>query len=821
MTFDACMLAIKKAAPDLTERETDELLETLEENRQRRMADGRASDLATATRQATEELTNGMKEARLVARRETLLNDDKYRKLVAYTRQQFDDNPALGLEAREVGVANNREGARDGAAQQQRAVLNEYLGGISYDLEAAGLKKAFTDNVMEQDVARALWALDQGKKADVSAEAQKMAEIIRKWQEKSRLDQNAEGAWINNLSDYITRQSHDVTLLRKAAGLSVKAGDPAHFAAWRDFIRPLLDAGRTKLDDSFLREVYVGLVSGDHLKSGTAEPTGFQGPRNLARSASAERTLHFKDADSWLAYNERFGTGTLSESVIGSLDRAAHNVGLMRVFGTNPRVTLERAAKDIAGSLRDDPEKLRKFNDAVPRLQRQMSHLDGTTMVPENAVLAEWSSAARVFQNMTKLPLMLLSQFSDLATFASDVKFATGKSFIGGLQDAVMGVGADMQPADRAKLMSQIGVFADGMINDIAAKFGGNDSVTGKVADMQQKFFSLVGARWWTTTMRRRAAEVYSHSLGLEKDTPFETLNPSLKRAFGVYGITAKDWDAIRGNVRFFNQTSFAVSEGLDDALAHKFRTMLADRVDYAVLQPGAKTNYYMMWGTDLKRGTPAGEAIRFVMQFKSYPIAFTERVLGRTFYGGGANTLGEALTNKNGEMVALAQMIVWSTALGYVSLTAKELAKGKQPRDVTDPEIAAKTFLAAALKGGGVGIYGDFLFGEAKRGGPGTAETLLGPTISDFAGLTDTLQRTLRGEDVRADVLKGAIKNAAGLNPYSSVVINGYPRIALDYLILYRIQEEISPGYMRRMERRMEKDNAQQFMFPPSQYAN
>jgi hypothetical protein len=93
--------------------------------------------------------------------------------------------------------------------------------------------------------------------------------------------------------------------------------------------------------------------------------------------------------------------------------------------------------------------------------------------------------------------------------------------------------------------------------------------------------------------------------------------------------------------------------------------------------------------------------------------------------------------------------------------------------------------------------------------------------TISDAAGIADMLQRAIHGEDVKADAFRSAIKNAAGINPYASVVINGYPRIALDYLILYRIQEEISPGYMRRMERRMEKENAQQFMFPPSQYAN
>lgn len=821
MTFEACLLAVKKAAPDLTDRETDELLGMLSENRDRRVADGRARDLAQATRQAAEELTNQMKEARLIKRREQLLNDDKVRQIAAYVKREFDDNPAEGIEAKMMGVAKNREGARDGAAQMQRALENEYFGGLIYDLEAAGLKKLFTSNAMEQDVARALWALDQGKKIDVAPEAQKLAEIIRKWQEKTRLDQNKEGAWIGNLEDYITRQSHDYTLIRKAGGLALKADDPGHFHAWRDYIRPLLDQNRVRTDDDFLKEVYNGLVSGDHLKTGDDASGAFTGPRNIAKSVSAERVLHFKDADSWLSYNERFGMGSLSESVTRSLDYAAQNAGLMRTFGTNPRAVLARVADDIAAGLRDTPNKLRAFNEEIKRLERKMSYLDGTTAVAENATLAEWSSAARVFQNMTKLPMMLLSQFSDLATFASDVKFATGKSWLGGIQDAVVGLGVDMPPAERAKMMSQIGVFADGMINDIQSKFGGNDPVSGKMADMQQKFFSLVGARWWTERMRRRAAESYSHALGLEKDKAFGELDSSMQRAMRLYSIGEKEWDAIRANVRFFNERSFAVSEGLPDAVGRKFRSFLADRVDYAVLQPGAKTNYYMMWGTDIKRGTAAGEALRFIMQFKSYPIAFAERVLGREVYGRGANTLGEALTNKNGELVGLAQMVLWTTAFGYLSLTAKELAKGKEPRDVTDPEVAWKTFMASAAKGGGLGIYSDFLFGEAKRGGRGTAETLLGPTISDFANITDMFQRAIRGEDVKSDALRTAIQMAAGRNPYASVVVNGYPRIALDYLILYRIQEEISPGYMRRMERRMEKENAQEFMFAPSQYAN
>jgi hypothetical protein len=99
-----------------------------------------------------------------------------------------------------------------------------------------------------------------------------------------------------------------------------------------------------------------------------------------------------------------------------------------------------------------------------------------------------------MFQSMTKLPLMLLSQFGDLATFASEIKFTHGKSYLGGLGDAISGLGKGMSDQERNKLLSQIGVFADGMSADLATKFGSVDNPRGRMAEMQQKFFGMVGA---------------------------------------------------------------------------------------------------------------------------------------------------------------------------------------------------------------------------------------------------------------------------------------------------------------------------------------
>ena len=818
-SFEACMAAVRGAAPDLKDREIEELFEEIDRRRRQMLATGEAKDLAEASEKAAQELGSAAREAAVVAERERLLNEAKTIGIISFVKAQFAANPAEGIEARLLGVAKAKEGARRSAATEQRATMEMYVGGLRYDLEAAGVYELFRSNSMEREVARALWALDAGKKADVPAEAQKLAEVIRKWQEKARLDQNAEGAWIGKLSDYITRQSHDVTLLRKAAGLAVKSDDPRHVQAWMDFTKPLLDMERTGLDDAALKEAYTGLVSGDHLKSG-AEPTGFIGPRNLAKKASASRTLHFKDADSWLAYNQRFGVGTLSESVVHGLDLAAQNVGLMRVFGTNPGSVMKRVADSLAAGMRETPGELKKFRDAFGSLERMLSYLDGSTRVPENEMLATLGMGTRLFQSMTKLPMMLLSQFGDLATYASEMHYTHGKSYLAGIGEAMAGLGKGLGDTERNKLLSQIGVFADGMSADLAAKFGAPDQPRGLMASYQQKFFGLIGARWWNGTMRRRAAEMTSHSLAMERGAAFDALPKDLRRALGLYEIKAEDWDAIRKNVRELDGREFLVPEGIGGEAERKMRSFIADRVDFAVLNPGAKTNYYMMWGTDLKRGTAAGEAIRFVGQFKGYPISFVERIMGREIYGRGANTLGEALTNKNGELVALAQLVAWTTAMGYVSMTAKELVKGREPRDVSDPKVAWRTFMAAAAQGGGLGIYGDFLFGEANRSGRGTAETLLGPAIGEIAQVNDLFKRAVRGEAGAGEALREALRVASGAHPTAAFVVNGYPRIALDYLILYRIQEELSPGYLRRTEQRMRKDNAQEFVFPPTDYA-
>src|SRR3546814_13393300 len=83
--------------------------------------------------------------------------------------------------------------------------------------------------------------------------------------------------------------------------------------------------------------------------------------------------------------------------------------------------------------------------------------------------------------------------------------------------------------------------------------------------------------------------------------------------------------------------------------------------------------------------------------------------------------------------------------------MSAKDILKGRTPRDPTDPA----TWAAAFVQGGGAGIYGDFLLGESNRFGGGLLQTLAGPTLGAVDDLHDLYSRVKAGDDSAAAGLR------------------------------------------------------------------
>jgi hypothetical protein len=157
--------------------------------------------------------------------------------------------------------------------------------------------------------------------------------------------------------------------------------------------------------------------------------------------------------------------------------------------------------------------------------------------------------------------------------------------------------------------------------------------------------------------------------------------------------------------------------------------------------------------------------------------------------------------------MVGLTYMVGIYTILGYGSMMVKDLLKGREPRDPLD----YKTWMAAAAQSGGLGIYGDFLFGEVARNSGSLVSTVAGPVAGLGDSVMNLIQRMRDGDDVAAASFRALLNNTPFLNIF-------YLRPLLDYLILFNIQESLNPGFLRRMEQRIERENNQTFFIKPSE---
>lgn len=834
--IDTIQAAAKAAGRELNEEEMVELVGDLQARIKQLQATDGMLGLEDAAMRAADEMGNQVKLAAAIEKRNALLNARRRAELVGYIRSTWSDRPDLGLESFLVGTNVARPGARRSVAAEQKQLSQAYIAGFLHDLDAEGLRPFLTKGDLDADIADALWRMGMDKPLDgLSKEAQGIAKIMQKYQETARIDANRAGAFIRKLPGYVVRQSHDPYKIQRAG-----------FKQWRDEILPLLDERTFEAGsdvDGFLLATYNGLVSGVHLKVSTGQPNGFKGPRNLAKKVSAERVLHFKDGLAWNQYNKVYGTGSLREAFLGGLDRSGDSTGMMRRLGTNPESNWNAALDELQIDLKNDPEGLRKFQqDRNGLLKTRFSEIDGTSRMAVNHVGARVASNLRAWQSMAKLGGAVISAVTDLPVAASEMRYQ-GKGMLSSMGTLIGGMVQGRKPAEQREILSTLGVFFDSVRGEVVSKFSADDTLGGKMSRAQQLFFKLNGLTWWTDTMRSTAALMMSHHLAYNRTLDWDKMNPDLKRTLELFDVDSGKWDLLRSTPsKEADGREYMTTQGIDnipeeslagyltgkgrtanaaaigelrEELRGSLRSYITDRASYAVIEPDARTRAIMRRGT--QPGTVAGEFLRFVGQFKAFPIAVLQKSIGREIYGRGykpsaygsgvGGELMQAMRSGNGEKLGVAQLMLWTTLFGYGAMALKDIVKGREPRPVDDP----KTWVAAMLQGGALGLYGDFLFGESNRFGGGLTQSLSGPTLGLIDGGYDLFARMRDGDDAASASFRFAIQNT----PFANLF---YTRTAMDYLFLHSVQEALNPGALRRMERRIEKENAQQFLLRPSQ---
>ncbi len=833
MSFEKCISEVSAA---LGRQLTDDEAIDLFENVQRRVkkAKEKGGSFDDAVKQSKKEMTEEEKTARFVKKRDVYLSYKARINLLDYVDSNFADNKVLGLQSYMVGSQLNRTASKSSIAAQIVSARADYLSGITGDLKKGSYEKMLLSGQFDREIGRALWAINRREELPYEGpkEAMEIARIIKKYQDVMVKDQNDAGANISLYEGYIVRNSHDADKIASAK-----------YETWSKDILERLDIDRTfegRDIDETLKGIFENLSNGTHYKV-PDKITGFKGgTSNIGRRLSEERFFHWKSADDWFEYNQKYGYGNISQAIFKQMEITARNVVMMRKLGPNPKDTLNKVVEYIKARKDTDAKTQKELDKAIGKygkLNHQFDEISGATQMIHNNYAAKVGYLTRGFNAITQLGGAVIASLTDIGGIMTHLKYQ-GFDLFDGVHTSVSALAKGRRADEIPEVLSSNGVFHDSMIGEIANVGFAEDGAPGMMAKMTNLFFKWNGLTWWTESLRSSTILAMSNLFAHRKNLTFDQLNAENQRVLKQYNIDADKWDMAR-------QTATKASDGKEYLMPHKiadlpdqvfadyltkqgvtptertikelkrdiqleWRTFFSDNARTAVLEPDALTRSMMQRG--YQKGSYEREFLDYVGQYKSFPIAFMQKVIGREIYGRGSNTVAEAMKNKNGELWGLANVFLISTMFGYASMNMKDILTGKNPRNPEDAFGYYKLVLAAMARGGGAGLYGDFLFGEMKsRYGAGPLESLLGPTYGKLSSVADLFARVKNGDDVAASAFKFMISNTPGNNIW-------WAKMPIDYGITYRFMEMSNPGALRRMETRIKKEQDQTFIFPPSQ---
>ena len=766
------------------------------------------------------------------------------------------------LTLRSLLHGTNR-GERDSVQSLWRGNAAAWTGVLSNKLRQAGLEHVAITGALDKEISQALWAMNAGEKIPetVGKPARDIAAAIHPALDFARERLNGAGAHIGDAMDYVMHTSHDPRAMRAAAGAG---GTPEQaFEAWWKFTEPnLADKTFTDIEPKpgqsvgdarreFGRSVYYALVSGIHKTMRGADgvdpaedarvPVAFEGTHNIAKRVSQPRVLFWRDGEAWHDYMQQFGQpASLTAGVMQHLDQSARRLALMDKFGTNPGGNLNLIVRKIQEEYRDDLDGLKKFQGKIAGLNNVMGRLDGSLNVPSNEMAANIGNGLRTWESVSSLGGVGITHFASIWPTVTSEMVHHGQSRLGTMGKLVGAMVTGKGGAERQEILADLGAYAGGLNRDMENRWQADDPLPGKISSIANTFFKYTGIHYVFDNTQAAIREMLAHQLGRSAGVDYAALNPHLQMILGKYGIEQPDWDILRATTDLPTQAGRAymtpsaaykadpaaveallrtrgqiAPNGSADAvrravqryqwgLGDKLSSYYSDAAAHGVVTPGVRERAAVLGST--RPGSLGGELLRYLVQFKMWPLAAMNQVIGREIYM--ATSKGDAAFNI-GSLVAL------TMAGGYLRMAINDAARGNPQRNPLDP----RTMMAALAQGGGFGIIGDFLFGEANRMGGDLISTASGPVIGDvnqFFKIYSRFRHDASDEDpeVRAKSLEHAwpdlLRVGIGHIPFANLI---YLKGALNYMLFYHMFEAASPGWWERSNQRVEKETGRTMM--------
>lgn len=751
----------------------------------------------------------------------------------------------IRVGSRQADIDSLRNAGVPAIAAPEKILARDYSGKTnieSLEQKVAGYQAYFGRQLMStwdalgddylgflQDRAKLLLLVRELRgEATGDAMAKRGAEAFHKVAEEARLTFNANGGEIGQLDDWGMPQHHSQERVAQAGK------DP-----WIDQILPFFDRAKyvdeygTPFDDAKMRE-FLGHAWDTIATNGWAniKPGQFQGIGKRANRHAEHRQIHFKDAQSVIAYWEAFGEKTAVEILSGHVNTMARDIGFIEHFGPNPNMTWKTIVDDaIQRSAMADPVRTVEFEGRKAKLENLYNYAAGNTPPTYRRWLRQTADGIANLNVAGKLggaaiasffgdkPMMeAVSHMNELPAYQ---RWLTETSLLNPLNTT-----------DRALLNAQ-GLMLDSVRSGLQRFYDGlgTSSTTGKIANAVMR---LSGMQAINEIRKGAFGLSLMSAIGnqIQLGRGYEDLAQSDVRALRNYGITRADWDTWRlaklervagapsvlmpeniaqiteAQLRQANVIGAADPPEAAEVARRRAIVKLLGAVntesEFAVVTPGwrERATFY----GNLQRGTVPGEIIRSILQFKSFPWAFLQRGM-------------DAVANQDtpaSKAAMTAYLLTATTLMGAMTLQVREMLSGKDPRQMVGKNWA-KFWGAAFINGGALGIYGDFLYSmNQTRYGSGWAEALSGPTLGPLLELglilpTTAIKNRIEGKETHlaAQMVQRAKSFVPGNNLW-------YTKAATEHLVWQRVMEGLSPGYLATIKARTRKEYGQSWWWAP-----
>lgn len=681
-------------------------------------------------------------------------------------------------------------------------------------------------------------------------DAARFSAMWRESAEAVRMRFNVAGGTISRRKDWGLPHIHDARKISKVS-----------FEDWADFIVPRLDRSRMfnkqglKMTQKEMDQLVNNLYDQFALEANVTA-------RDVARSVPNKpdhRLLTFKNSRAWLEYNERFGNPDLYHTMMTHLDHLAGDTALLEILGPNPDAALRQFTEMAAKS--GYPYLTKDLMHGVKMIRDSYEVVTGRVNQADSDFIANLGTSIRNLLSSAQLGSAFVSSFSDLWTMRMTAAI-NGMPSVKFFRTML----SQMNPANEADRIFavKLGLGAEAWITRAlsASRF---QEITGQgiSARISDTIFRATLLSPWTDAGRKAFGMEFLSFVGDNASRGFKELPDLLRQGFERYGITEQHWNIIRrtplierdgakylrpmdvvdlsreeikkmggvfteaadqieaemslrgsrsgalgrrletqlGKADKFNQAIEQIEEA-----SNRLQEMVLTEMDFSVPMPDARIRALVTQGS--RRGSIVGEIARSVALYKQFPITIISTHLYR-----GVRALDGL---KKGRY--LAELMLGMTVMGAIAHQSKQIAKGRDPQDMTDPKFWAQAF----VQGGGGGIYGDFIQSTESRFGKSFTSTLAGPVFGladDVVRLSGgNLHQVLSGKE--ANFMRETVQFAKRYTPGSNA---WYARVALERLFWDRLLEASDPRAhksFRRIMQRARKDYNQEYWWRPGELA-